>query len=222
MSEPKSPAGIIPLIKLKDALASTRALAANLEQWTMDTAEWMATENAKSSQLEKDLAVAKAKVSELQDQLAILQLDIVNKRGTDSLQAGIGVIMSSPEIDAQWSRAVDTLGSMCISDKMGNGPTRGAFIMTLRLYADEMGKLIQPPPKMDLHEALKQRVEEDVLIEQQENRKPSSDEERFEKAWQDYKADHEGSLRLKHHGPLTDKDKEEFRAGWETSWEDLD
>ena len=43
-----------------------------------------------------------------------------------------------------WDRAVDTLASMCLADKMGNGPTKDAFILTLRLYANEMEKLIQP------------------------------------------------------------------------------
>lgn len=41
-----------------------------------------------------------------------------------------------------WNNAVDTLASMCISDKLGTGPTKEAFILTLRLYADEMEKLI--------------------------------------------------------------------------------
>ena len=43
-----------------------------------------------------------------------------------------------------WDRAVDTLASMCLSEKIGTGPTKQAFIMTLRMYADEMEKLIQP------------------------------------------------------------------------------
>lgn len=41
-----------------------------------------------------------------------------------------------------WARAVDTLASMCVSEKMGRGPTKEAFVFTLRLYADEMEKLI--------------------------------------------------------------------------------
>ena len=43
----------------------------------------------------------------------------------------------------KWNRAVETLASMCVSDMTGRGPTKGAFILTLRNYADEMEKLIQ-------------------------------------------------------------------------------
>lgn len=44
----------------------------------------------------------------------------------------------------KWNRAVDTLASMCLSDKMGSGPSKMAFIFTLRLYAQEMERLLQP------------------------------------------------------------------------------
>jgi len=46
-------------------------------------------------------------------------------------------------MNKRWELAVDTLASMCIADKLGNGPTKEAFILTLRTYADEMEKLIQ-------------------------------------------------------------------------------
>jgi len=50
----------------------------------------------------------------------------------------------SASCSAIWDRAVDTLASMCVADKMGSGPTKKAFILTLQTYAREMGKLIQP------------------------------------------------------------------------------
>ncbi len=54
--------------------------------------------------------------------------------------------MSEKETSPQstWARAVETLANMCISDQIGRGPTREAFILTLRFYADEMEKLITP------------------------------------------------------------------------------
>jgi hypothetical protein len=39
-----------------------------------------------------------------------------------------------------WRRAVKALAGMCVADEMGIGPTKEAFIMTLRVYADEMEK----------------------------------------------------------------------------------
>lgn len=57
-------------------------------------------------------------------------------------QAGCG--SADAACSAVWSQAVNTLASMCIADKIGTGPTKEAFILTLRLYADEMEKLIQP------------------------------------------------------------------------------
>ena len=41
-----------------------------------------------------------------------------------------------------WDKAVDTLASMCIDDKMGNGSTKEAFVVTLRLFANNMEELI--------------------------------------------------------------------------------
>lgn len=43
-----------------------------------------------------------------------------------------------------WNRAVSTIQNMCLADMMGVGPTKEAFVMTLRLYADEMEKLLHP------------------------------------------------------------------------------
>jgi len=51
-----------------------------------------------------------------------------------------------------WDRAVDTLASLCLAEKMGQGPTKAAFILTLRTYADQMEKLIEPPPAMSATE----------------------------------------------------------------------
>lgn len=50
----------------------------------------------------------------------------------------------SDKRQATWDRAVDTLASMCVADKMGNGPTKAAFVLTLQVYANEMATLIAP------------------------------------------------------------------------------
>lgn len=52
-----------------------------------------------------------------------------------------GVLPVVPEV---WDRAVDTLASMCIADKLGKGPTKDAFILALRIYADQMERLLHP------------------------------------------------------------------------------
>lgn len=43
-----------------------------------------------------------------------------------------------------WQTAVDTLASMCIAEKTGMGPTKRAFILTLRVYAEQMEPLLAP------------------------------------------------------------------------------
>lgn len=44
-----------------------------------------------------------------------------------------------------WDRAVVTLANMCIDEKIGRGPTKEAFILTLRLYADYMEETLSRP-----------------------------------------------------------------------------
>lgn len=45
-----------------------------------------------------------------------------------------------------WETAVDTLLSMCLDYKIGRGNTKKAFVLTLKIYSDEMDKLIKPEP----------------------------------------------------------------------------
>ena len=48
--------------------------------------------------------------------------------------------LDKPTSEFFFRRAVDTLASMCVAYKTGNGPDESTFIQTLRLYADEMEK----------------------------------------------------------------------------------
>lgn len=59
-----------------------------------------------------------------------------------------GAPLPAADCSDAWNAAVDTLASMCMADKMGRGPTKWGFILTLRLYADEMEKLIHPNTKL--------------------------------------------------------------------------
>lgn len=43
-----------------------------------------------------------------------------------------------------WQTAVDTLTDLCIAEKTSTSPTRRAFILTLRVYADNMEPLLAP------------------------------------------------------------------------------
>lgn len=40
-----------------------------------------------------------------------------------------------------WNKAVNTLASMCVAYLAGRGPTKAAFIHTLRMYADGLEAL---------------------------------------------------------------------------------
>lgn len=55
--------------------------------------------------------------------------------------------MKVNSITSTWDTAVNTLASMCVSYQLGKGPTKEAFISTLRIYADEMEKLIEQENK---------------------------------------------------------------------------
>lgn len=43
-----------------------------------------------------------------------------------------------------WNKAVRTLYGMCLADMENSGPTKRAFVMTLRVYANNMEKLLKP------------------------------------------------------------------------------
>lgn len=47
-----------------------------------------------------------------------------------------------PKPYSQWDAAIDTIASMCISYKLGNGPSKETIISTLRIYADGLERLI--------------------------------------------------------------------------------
>lgn len=44
---------------------------------------------------------------------------------------------------------METLASMCLDYKLGRGNTKKAFVQTLRIYAEEMEKLIKPEPNQE-------------------------------------------------------------------------
>jgi len=45
-----------------------------------------------------------------------------------------------------WNRAVDMLSRACTADRLGRGRPKRVFVATLRLYADELEKLIPVEP----------------------------------------------------------------------------
>lgn len=45
-----------------------------------------------------------------------------------------------------WNRTVDALSRMRMADRLGRGRTKRAFVLTPRLYADELEKLIPKEP----------------------------------------------------------------------------
>jgi hypothetical protein len=45
-----------------------------------------------------------------------------------------------------WLSAVEALSVMCVYELTGKGPTKEAFILTLRMYADNMEKLLTKEP----------------------------------------------------------------------------
>jgi len=47
-----------------------------------------------------------------------------------------------PDKEAEyWGKAVNTLSSMCVAYLAGRGPTKAAFVWTLRMYADGLEAL---------------------------------------------------------------------------------
>ena len=65
---------------------------------------------------------------------------------TDAKPAGTGtvgaVVRPCPDKEAEyWGKAVNTLASMCMAYLAGRGPTKAAFIYTLRMYADGLEAL---------------------------------------------------------------------------------